>query len=133
MASKINKGEILAKFFDDGEYTALFADGAVSAACGYAAGQQAYAVYQNGEAVTVKDVEKNIKVLEMAAQTGCPVVTFYNSVGTKPSVSTMVTTGTLKASHRRTKREALATQLWHSCLPVATTPTALPPMVANAV
>ena len=23
MASKINKGEILAKFFDDGEYTAL--------------------------------------------------------------------------------------------------------------
>ena len=33
MASKINKGEILAKFFDDGEYTALFADGAVSAAC----------------------------------------------------------------------------------------------------
>ena len=40
MASKINKGEILAKFFDYGEYTALFADGAVSAACGYAAGQQ---------------------------------------------------------------------------------------------
>ena len=65
MASKSNKGEILAKFFDDGEYTALFADGAVSAACGYAAGQQAYAVYQNGEAVSVKDVEKNIKVLEM--------------------------------------------------------------------
>ena len=63
MASKSNKGEILAKFFDDGEYTALFADGAVSAACGYAAGQQAYAVYQNGEAVSVKDVEKNIKVL----------------------------------------------------------------------
>jgi len=57
MASKSNKGEILAKFFDDGEYTALFADGAVSAACGYAAGQQAYAVYQNGEAVSVKDVE----------------------------------------------------------------------------
>ena len=24
MASKINKGEILAKFFDDGEYTACF-------------------------------------------------------------------------------------------------------------
>lgn len=71
MASKSTKGEILAKFFDDGEYTALFADGAVSAASGYAAGQQAYAVFQNGEAVTVKDVEKNIKVLELAAQTGC--------------------------------------------------------------
>ena len=38
MASKSTKGEILAKFFDDGEYTALFADGAVSAASGYAAG-----------------------------------------------------------------------------------------------
>ena len=60
MASKSTKGEILAKFFDDGEYTALFADGAVSAASGYAAGQQAYAVFQNGEAVSVKDVEKNI-------------------------------------------------------------------------
>lgn len=83
MASKSTKGEILAKFFDDGKYTALFADGAVSAASGYAAGQQAYAVFQNGEAVSVKDVEKNIKVLELAAQTGCPVVTFYDSVGAK--------------------------------------------------
>ena len=46
MASKSNKGAILAKFFDDGQYTTLFADGAVSAASGYAAGQQAYAVYQ---------------------------------------------------------------------------------------
>ena len=96
MASKINKGEILAKFFDDGEYTALFADGAVSAACGYAAGQQAYAVYQNGEAVTVKDVEKNIKVLEIAAQTGCPVVTFYNSVGAKLAEGLDVLTATAK-------------------------------------
>lgn len=83
MASKSNKGAILAKFFDDGQYTTLFADGAVSAASGYAAGQQAYAVYQNGEAVAVKDVERNIKVLELAAQTGCPVVTFYDSVGAK--------------------------------------------------
>ena len=96
MASKSNKGEILAKFFDDGEYTALFADGAVSAACGYAAGQQAYAVYQNGEAVTVKDVEKNIKVLEMAAQTGCPVVTFYNSVGAKLAEGLDVLTASAK-------------------------------------
>ena len=96
MASKSTKGEILAKFFDDGEYTALFADGAVSAACGYAAGQQAYAVYQNGEAVSVKDVEKNIKVLEMAAQTGCPVVTFYNSVGAKLAEGLDVLTASAK-------------------------------------
>ena len=83
MDSKINKEETLAKFFENGEYTTLFADGAVSAMYGYANGQPAYAVYQNGSAVSVKDVEKNIKVLEMAASTGCPVVTFYNSVGAK--------------------------------------------------
>lgn len=96
MASKLNKGEVLAKFFDDGEYTALFADGAVSAACGYAAGQQAYAVYQDGSAVTVKDIEKNVKVLEMAAQTGCPVVTFYNSVGAKIAEGLDVLTASAK-------------------------------------
>ena len=38
---------------------------------------------RSGEAVAVKDVERNIKVLELAAQTGCPVVTFYDSVGAK--------------------------------------------------
>ena len=81
MASKIDKREILAAFFDDGEYSALFADGAVSAAYGWASGQQAYAVYQDGRAVTVKDVEKIIRVLQMAAVTGNPVVTFCNSVG----------------------------------------------------
>ena len=111
MASKINKGEILAKFFDDGEYTALFADGAVSAACGYAAGQQAYAVYQNGEAVTVKDVEKNIKVLEMAAQTGCPVVTFYNSVGAKLAEGLDVLTANAKLNAQIAKVSGVIPQV----------------------
>ena len=111
MASKINKGEILAKFFDDGEYTALFADGAVSAACGYAAGQQAYAVYQNGEAVSVKDVEKNIKVLEMAAQTGCPVVTFYNSVGAKLAEGLDVLTASAKLNAQIAKVSGVIPQV----------------------
>ena len=111
MASKINKGEILAKFFDDGEYTALFADGAVSAACGYAAGQQAYAVYQNGEAVTVKDVEKNIKVLEMAAQTGCQVVTFYNSVGAKLAEGLDVLTASAKLNAQIAKVSGVIPQV----------------------
>ena len=111
MASKSNKGEILAKFFDDGEYTALFADGAVSAACGYAAGQQAYAVYQNGEAVTVKDVEKNIKVLEMAAQTGCPVVTFYNSVGAKLAEGLDVLTASAKLNAQIAKVSGVIPQV----------------------
>ncbi len=81
MASKINKAEILSKFYDDGVYTGLFADGAVSAAFGCAGGQQTYTVFQSGDALTVRDVQRNIKVLETAAQTGSPVVTFYQAAG----------------------------------------------------
>lgn len=84
MASKkLGKGEILASFFDEGVYSALFADGAVQAAYGCAGGQPVYAVCQGGDALTVKDVQKNIKVLGMAAKTGNPVVTFYDSVGAR--------------------------------------------------
>ena len=83
MASKIDKGEVLSKFFDDGVYTPLYAGGAVSAACGWANGQQAYAVYQDGAPVDARDVEKCIRVLKLAAATGDPVVTFYNSTGAK--------------------------------------------------
>ena len=80
---KLGTGEILSTFFDDGVYTPLLASGAVEAAHGCAGGQPVYAVCQNGGALTVKDVEKQIKVLEMAALTGNPVVTFYDSVGAK--------------------------------------------------
>ncbi len=111
MASKINKTEILAKFYDDGVYTSLFADGAVSAACGYANGQQAYAVYQNGEAVSVKDIEKNIKILEMAAQTGNPVVTFYNSVGAKLEEGLDVLAATAKLNATIAKVSGVIPQL----------------------
>ena len=38
---------------------------------------------QTGAAVAEKDTEKVVKVLDMAAKTGNPVVTFYNSVGAK--------------------------------------------------
>lgn len=80
---KLSTGEILSGFFDDGAYTPLLASGAVQAAYGCAGGQPVYAVCQNGEALTVKDVEKQVKVLEMAVSTGNPVVTFYDSVGAK--------------------------------------------------
>lgn len=84
MASKkLNQSELLSAFFDDGVYTALFSDGAVQAAYGCAGGQPAYAVCQSGDALSVKDVQKNIKVLDLAQQTGNPVVTFYDSVGAK--------------------------------------------------
>lgn len=96
MASKIDKETILAKFYDDGVYTSLFADGAVSAAFGNAGGQQTYTVFQNGAAVTVQDLEKNVKVLELAAQTGSPVVTFYNSVGAKLAEGLAVLTANTK-------------------------------------
>ena len=81
MASKINQKEILAQFYDDGVYSVLYEQGAVSAAFGCANGQQAYAVWQDGAALGAKDVDKMVHVLELAAQTGCPVVTFYQSAG----------------------------------------------------
>lgn len=82
-AKKEGKEQILAHFFDDGACTALFSEGAVSASYGCAMGQTVYAVYQNGSPVGVKDIDKMIRVLEMAAETGTPVVTFYDSTGAK--------------------------------------------------
>ena len=84
MASKkLGKDEILAAFFDEGTYTGLFADGAVKAAYGCAGGQPVYAVCQCGEAVCAKELDKTAAVLEMAAKTGTPVVTFYDCAGAK--------------------------------------------------
>lgn len=82
-ANKPGKAELLAAFFDDGAYTPLFADGAVSAAYGCANGQSTYVVFQDGAPLGVQDLEKNIRVLKMAAETGNPVVTFYDSIGSK--------------------------------------------------
>ena len=59
-ASKSNKGAILAKFFDDGQYTTLFADGAVSAASGYAAGM---AVSQPVQKRVIEAMPEDIKQL----------------------------------------------------------------------
>lgn len=83
MAKATSCKELLAQFFDEGAYTPLYAEGAVTAAFGTANGQSAYAVCQNGEPVCAKDVERAVKVLELAAKTGNPVVTFYNSTGAK--------------------------------------------------
>ena len=58
-----------------------FPRGAVSAAFGCANGQTAYVICQNGSPVGVKDIDRTIRVLEMAAETGNPVVTFYDSTG----------------------------------------------------
>ena len=38
-------------------------------------------MFEDGSSVGVQDIEKNIRVLEMAAETGAPVVTFYDSTG----------------------------------------------------
>ena len=83
MASKINQKEIFARFYDDGVCTALFEQGAVSAAFGCAAGQQVYTVWQNGEALGARDVDRMVRLLDLAAETGCPVVTFYQSAGAR--------------------------------------------------
>ena len=55
-ANKPGKAEILAAFFDDGTYSPLFTDGAVSAAYGCANGQNAYVVFEDGSPVGVQDI-----------------------------------------------------------------------------
>ena len=50
-ANKPGKAEILAAFFDDGTYSPLFTDGAVSAAYGCANGQNAYVVFEDGSMI----------------------------------------------------------------------------------
>lgn len=86
MASETKGGtKILAAFFDEGVCTPLFSqgEGAVRVAFGLVGGQGVYAVCQNGEPVAAADVELCCKTMALAAQTGNPVVTFYNSKGAK--------------------------------------------------
>lgn len=86
MAVQSNDGTgIFSVFFDAGASTTLFASqgGGVSAAFGLVGGQGAYAVCQNGSALSAADVKMCCKVLRLASETGNPVVTFYNSKGAK--------------------------------------------------
>lgn len=75
--------ELLASFFDNGAYTPLFSppDCCVEVAYGQVEGLYAYAICQNGEPLTVFDIQLCCKTLELAGETGKPVVTFYNSSG----------------------------------------------------
>lgn len=86
MAATKNDGQrlnALAAFFDEGAYTELYAggDGAVAAGYGTAGGCPAYALAQNGGAIARADVEKMVRVMELAAKTGNPIVTFYDTKG----------------------------------------------------
>lgn len=74
---------VLDMFFDGGAFTSLFGSGKgpVSVAFGMVGGQAVYAICQNGEAVAPEDLINCCKTLELAAKTGNPVVTFYNSKG----------------------------------------------------
>ena len=78
---KTSKASVLGAFFDQGFYTSLSAQGGVEAAFGCAGGQPVYALFQNGQALSAKDAQTQIRILDLAAQTGNPVVTFYNSNG----------------------------------------------------
>ena len=37
----------------------------------------------NGDALGAKDVDRMVRLLDLAAETGCPVVTFYQAAGAK--------------------------------------------------
>lgn len=80
---KENPQSVFSAFFDEGVYTPLFAHGAENAGYGFVGGQPAYAIVQNGEALSAKDVDIACQTLELAAKTGNPVATFYHSKGAK--------------------------------------------------
>lgn len=85
MASeKLGPGGLMAAFFDAGAYTPMFEENAgATAGFGMVGGQGAYAVCQKGEALSAADVKVCRRVLKLAAETGNPVVTFYNAPGAK--------------------------------------------------
>lgn len=74
---------VLTKFFDEGAYTTLFSgkEGTVKAAFGSVNGCPVYCVEQNGGAMSAKETEKMVKVLDLAVKTGNPVITCYDSKG----------------------------------------------------
>lgn len=76
----LNHSQIFELFFDD-TYTPLFSHPAVCAAHGAVSGKPTYAICQSGQALQPKDVQCMIQLLQLAAKTGNPVATFYNSVG----------------------------------------------------
>lgn len=84
MAIAASGKDILAVFFDDGAYQTLGcgANG-VTCAFGSAQGVLVYAVCQSGAAMTADGARAFAKTLELAAVTGNPVVTFYQSAGAK--------------------------------------------------
>ncbi|MGD9559092.1 MAG: carboxyl transferase domain-containing protein [Oscillospiraceae bacterium] len=99
MASeKLDLTGLLDALFDEGVYTALFESetGALSAAYGLVGGQGAYAVCQNGQAIGTKELETNCRVLRLAGETGCPVVTFYNASGVQLDAGAQVLAATNK-------------------------------------
>lgn len=85
MASeKMGPGGLMAAFFDSGAYTPVMsAEGGAVAAFGMVGGQSVYAICQKGDAITAADVSLCCRVLDLAAKTGNPVVTFYDSPGAK--------------------------------------------------
>lgn len=114
MASKkTDKATILANFFDEGVYTELFAGtaDAVAAAFGSAAGCPVYAIVENGGALSGKDVAKMVKVLDMAAKTGNPVVTYYDSVGANLTEGIAALSGSAKLAAEVAKLSGVVPQI----------------------
>ena len=82
-ANKPGKEAILAAFFDEGNYSPLFTDGAVQQRSAVPMAKAFMPFTRTGNPLARQIWIKTTRVLKMAAETGNPVVTFYNSTGAK--------------------------------------------------
>lgn len=81
---KMGPEGLLGALFDGGAFTPLFNDeGGVAVAFGMVGGKAAYAVCQKGVAQSADDIGLARRTLRLAAETGNPVVTFYDAPGAK--------------------------------------------------
>ncbi|MDD3430296.1 MAG: carboxyl transferase domain-containing protein, partial [Oscillospiraceae bacterium] len=70
-----------------------------------------YALAQSGAALSKKDTAKAVKVLEMAAKTGNPVVTFYDSIGSDLTEGLAALTGASEVAGAVAKLSGVVPQI----------------------
>lgn len=75
--------DIFQKFYGDKGFTPLFVTQGIAAAYGKIAGRKAYAICQRGTYLETAEIQQMVQMVQLAAKTGNPIVTFYDCLGEK--------------------------------------------------